>query len=300
MNKIKQSRPVYVLFKSRSYRADYNESVSLLMTNIKTFLFSLFPPAVASGLVFAVVFILLRHAAGYALVAEAGIALLLLAFLVALLRQVLNEMMKDFPQTNALKRIKWKTDVKGLLRNTLKPFYLLLLQLLVCIALFAVGYSMQGKSVWVWLPVAAAVVFLVVPFNLSLNSLQYSGTGFLPAIVQGFKSVRHYYGSTLILLFLSLIVLALVSVLCFLPIFILNMAISASNEALALGDLSDLPTSVYVWHFVLSLVLFAVMQFSLLLWAFPQYFHHFSLMRKEADRKKEQDKLLKVNSRLSI
>lgn len=291
MKNSKQNKSVYVLFKSRSYRANFNEALELLTANIKTFIVSLFPPALATGLMLAVLFIIFRHIGGRSLIIVASIAILLITYFTAILRQGLKEMMKDYPQTNTVRQLHWKKDTKTVLLGALTSFYLLFLQVVILCALITLTALLHVKLIYVLVPAILVILFLVVPFNLSLNQLQYGDSNFFQSSVNGFKSTAHYYGSTLILLFISLSVFLLVFAICYLPIFILNLTIAASNEAVSLGDATDLPTAVFVLHFILSLVLLSIVHFSSLFWAVPQYFHYFSLLKKNEERKKEQEKL---------
>ncbi|MFA6819380.1 MAG: hypothetical protein WCR53_02375 [Bacteroidaceae bacterium] len=291
MKNSKQNKPVCILFKSRSYRANFNEALEFLTANIKTFIVSLFPPAVATGLLLATLFVIFRHTAGHSFIIVTGIGVLLITYFTAVLRQGLKEMMKDYQRTNTVRQLHWKKDTKTVLLGALTSFYLLFLQVIILCALIALTALLHVKLVYVLSPVIVVILFLIVPFNLSLNQLQYGEGNFFQSIINGFKSTVHYYGSTLILLFISLCVFLLVFAICYLPIFILNLSIAASNEAVSLGDPTDLPMSVFVLHFILSLILLSIIHFSSLLWALPQYFHYFSLLKKDEERKKEQEKL---------
>jgi len=291
MKNLKEKKSVYVLSKSRSYRANFNEALEFLTSNIKTFIVSLFSPAVATGLLLAFVFIIFRHIGEHFVMVLSGFSILLVTYFTAVLRQGLKEIMKNYQQTNIVSRLHWKKDMKTVLLGALPVFYLLFLQVVILCALIALAVFLHIKLVYMLFVVLSIALLLIVPFNLSLNQLQYGDCGFFQSIVKGFKSAKHYYGSTLILLFISLCVFLLIFVVCYLPIFILNLTIAASNEALSLGDPTDLPVSVYVWHFILSLALLSIVHFSSLIWAMPQYFHYFSLLKKDEERKKEQEKL---------
>ena len=291
MKNSKQNKSTYVLLKSRSYRANFNEALDFLISNMKVLIVSLFPPAVLTGLLLAVFFIIFRHTEGRTTMILSAVAVLFVTYFTAVLRQGLTEIMKGYSETNVVTPLHWKKQTKSILIGALNSFYLLFLQVVILGALLSLIIFLHIKFIYVFVPVVFVILFLIVPFNLSLNQLQYGERRFLPSVVKGFKSIKHYYGSTLILLFISLSVIVLVFVVCYLPIFILNLTIAASNEALSYGDPSDLPNMVYVFHFILSLILLSVVHFSLLVWALPQYFNHFSLLKKEEERKKEQEKL---------
>ena len=148
------------------------------------------------------------------------------------------------------------------------------------------GFLLWSISPFCLIPVALIVVFLLVPFNLSIDSLQLDGIKFLQSVKNGFTYLR-YFASTLTVIFLAFLFILLVSAVCVLPVFILNQAISASDMAVFYGDPTDLPDSIYIIHFFLCVVSFTVITFSLTFWFLTQYFHDFSLLKKEEERNKE-------------
>lgn len=288
--KTKQNRAILVLGKSRSYRASFREAANLIVSNLKTLFLSLYPFPVVMGLTGA----LLSEFSNVDIPVYL-VGLVIFAFLVVSMREAFSCMMKDFQQTQKLKKIVWKTDWKGILIRSLVPFYLLVAQLAICVAL-TVGavVCVNYHPGWFWGVVAIVVVLalvLCVPFNITLNYAQLSNFGFVKAAVRGFVAMRRHYGPTLMLLFMSLLIVGGMCMVCYLPILVLNMAMSASEVAVSFGDATDLPSSLYVVRFLLCIILFSLMGFLLLLWFVPQYLHHYSMEKKEDDRKKELEKM---------
>ena len=288
--KSKQNKPILVIGKSRSYRASFREAMNLIVSNPKILFVSLFPFPLAIGIVGA----LLLQLAGAGFISLA-IGILAFSFAVSMLGTAFCEMMKDFGQTQALEKIVWKRDLNRLVKKSLTPFYMLALQMVLWAAL-AIGAVVCLGVHPGWMPAvgcAAALIVLAlcVPFNTGLGFAWFSGLGFAKAALRGFTAMRHHYGPTLMLLFMSLVMAMAICIVCFLPILILDMAAGASEVAVSFGDATDMPSSVYAIRFILRLVLFSTMAFTLLLWLVPLYLHHFSMQKKDDERKKELAKM---------
>ena len=288
--KTKQNRPILVIGKSRSYRASFQDAANLIVSNLKTLCVSLFPFPLAIGIVGAV----LLQLAGAGIVSLA-VGIVVFSFAVSMFCTAFCQMMKDFGKTQVLEKISWKKDFKAIALKSLSPFYLLLLQTAFWAAL-AIGTTVciglrPGWAVAISGAAVLIVVALCVPFNISLGCAWFSGLGFVKSALRGFTAMRHHYGPTLMLLFMSVIVIAVACIIGCTPLLILDRAVDASETAISFGDPTDMPSLIYVVRFILRLVLFSLMAFMLLLWLVPLYLHHFSMQKKDEERKKEQEKL---------
>ena len=279
-----------VIGKSRSYRASFREAANLVVSNLKALCISLFPFPLAIGIIGAA----FLQLAGVGMVSLAA-GIVVFSFAVSMFCTAFCQMMKDFGKTQALGKISWKKDFKAIVIKSLTPFYLLLLQTAFWAAL-AIGTSMciglrPGWAIGIGCATVLIVVALCVPFNISLGCAWFSGRGFVKAALRGFAAMRHHYGSTLMLLFIAFIVIAMACIIGYVPLLILDRAVEASEIAVSFGDATDLPSLIYAVRFVLRLVWFAFMAFMLLIWLVPLYLHHFSMQKKDEERKKEQEKL---------
>ncbi len=288
--KTKQNKAILVIVKSRSYRASFQEAANLIVSNLKALCVSLFPFPLAIGIVGAA----LLQLAGAGIVSLAA-SIVVFSFVVSMFCTAFCQMMKDFGKTQALEKISWKKDFKAIALKSLTPFYLLLLQTAFWAAL-AIGTTVciglrPGWAIAIGGAAALIVVALCVPFNISLGCAWFSGLGFVKAALRGFTAMRHHYGTTLMLLFMSFIVIAVTCIIGYTPLLILDRAVEASETAVSFGDPTDMPSLIYVVRFVLRLVLFTLMASMLLIWLVPLYLHHFSMQKKNEERKKEQEKL---------
>lgn len=283
------SRPL-VLRKSRSYRAGFNEAWSLLVSNLMPLLRSLALPSLIIGLVLAVLFALWRVSSPVAAITEGALALLLVLYVAAVMICIVRRLVTqnlDFEtrRIRPVKAIKGSVEFVG---EALTPFYALVV-FTVVLALLAFGaVKAMSVSPYLIIPFIILALLLSVPWNLTLSALLYSDEGTWPCIKNGFRRSWRSFGSTLMLVFLSVVLLGIIFCIAYLPLFILNLAITASGAAVAYGDPTDLPSSVYVLHFALSVILMGFVAFACLIWLLPQWLHFFSILAGEDDRKKEQ------------
>lgn len=285
----KRDNKVLVLRKSRSYRADFAEALSLFVTNGPALLRSLLLPALMVGLVLAVLFALWRVSGPAAIVAESVVALLLVLYGLSVLMCILRHLVSENLDLSARRLTPVKTLKAPLpvLGEALTTFYALVV-FAVVLGLLAFGaVKTMSVSPFLIIPFVVVAFLLAVPWNLTLSALLYSDDGAWRCVKDGFRWSRRSFGSTLMLVFLSTVILALVACIAFLPLFVLNLAISASNAAVACGDPTDLPSYVYVVHFVLSVLLMGIVAFASLVWLLPQWLHYYSVLTREDDRLKE-------------
>ena len=282
----KQNKSAIILLKSRSYRANVKEAFHLFASNMKSFFLSLFPFPFFAGLVVAMLSVITRNVSNWLFWLSLCVAWIILVYLIAVFRQAFVYMLTDFGELQTIKKISWRKPEWKIFRQALPTFYLLMIQSAIFFLLVWRGILLWSISPFCLIPVALIVVFLLVPFNLSIDSLQLDGIKFLQSVKNGFMYLR-YFASTLTVIFLAFLFILLVSAVSVLPVFILNQAISASDMAVFYGDPTDLPDSIYIIHFFLCVVLFTVITFSLTFWFLTQYFHYFSLLKKEEERNKE-------------
>ena len=284
----KQNGPIFVLLKYRSWRNSFKESMELLFTNIKTFLISLALPCLVIGIVTALFFVEFRSSDGGWAYAELAISVVIILFCLSAIRETIRLLMLEYSETKNLTTFNWKRKWKSLMVDALPPFYEMVVQAILIFLLLAV--IIRWNLWYVQLIVGLVLILLVVPLNIVLNLQHFGQLSLIDAFKRTAKLSLRYFGSTWMLLFVSIILIALTVCLFFLPVFILNMAISASNAAVLYGDPSDLPSSILWIHFFLSLLLISIVSFSACFWLLPQYFHHFSMMKNEAEREKEERK----------
>ena len=91
------------------------------------------------------------------------------------------------------------------------------------------------------------------------------------------------FGSTLFVNFATGVLGVIFVVLCCLPVLVLNIVFAASDLAVALGDTTDLPSAIYVLHFVLSMVLSAVSTISLAVYSVAIILQHYSVVHRQTE-----------------
>lgn len=274
------------LFVVRSYRKSFQGSLDFLFTNIKTFFQSLWQPCLFVGLVLALLFVVIRVSSNTLIIAECGVSLLLILLALAIIYKIVAQMVFQYNETNELKPFYLKKNFGKVFRESLNIFFLFVLEFAIFILLTYGTFIVSIKNFYVWILLLFVCMILIVPFALAQGAILISNKSFFKSIKSGLIFCKHYFGSTLILLILSGLVDGIVFIILYLPLIILNLSISASNHALSIGDPSDLPFSVYVIHFILTLVLMSVFVFCLLIPILSKIFHYGSVIRNEQERQK--------------
>jgi hypothetical protein len=286
--KRRKNSPKYQLYRSRSYAKSFKESWQTLLPNVDAVSVSLSPLAVLSGLTVALLFVTWRYSGALWMCLEGLLAFLVLSLLYSWTGVVVRKLLTDRmdADTRRISRMPWR-GVFGLFPGeVLMPFYMSVFVGVVIGSLIYGTYLVAGISLWL-LPLSVVVAFiLLVPCIMSYYQVRQFGHPFAKALRSGLKLGTRYYASTLMMSLVCLLVLAVCASVCFLPLFILNMAVHASNVAVMFGDTGDLPTSVLVLHFFLTWLLVALsVLLSAWLWMMPFTHHVCSVKTKEEERK---------------
>jgi len=289
--KTKQKQTTYPLFEERSYRKCFSDATNLLMAEMAVFFHAFWLPSLLAGIIVsALIFVPIQ--------APLAVMFLIFAVGVVLFIFVLANSLKG--QTQMLKKYNMALadnpevallplTLKGLMKNvseSLGAFYLLVVQFAVLAVLAFATYELvqHFNTFYPWVGFGLIALFLMIPFNLSLSHQLYLDGNLFVSLKWAFQRTLRHFGSTLVLLVLSFIFIAILGFFCYLPLFVLNMAMGASDASVMLGDPTDLPVYVPVLRMLLGILLLGVVSFSLLLWSLPQAFHFCSLRTREQNK----------------
>lgn len=290
MKKFKQHGNALIIAKNRSYRSDFSEGWKIFILNLGPLLKSLWVPCCTVGLVLATLFAVWRLSSPVATMIEGVGALLLVLYafsvIVCMMRHLLHVCFD--PATRHILPIRPLRDLRHFLGAALAPFYLLVSELVV------VGFIVWGgmnlfniHPLLIAVPVIVACI-VSVPFTVSFSGLVFSDEHSIKRAWEGARMGFSGFWGTLMLIFLSALIVGGITILLFLPIFILNLAISASHTAVSYGDPTDLPDYVYILHFLMTILLMAMATFCCLIAFFPQYLRYFSLLTRKKEKEEHR------------
>jgi hypothetical protein len=290
MKKPKQHNNTLIISKSRSYRSDFNEGWKIFILNIPALLKSLWVPCCAAGVVLAILFAVWRLSSPVAAAIEGVVALLLILYIISVMTCATGHLLRTRIDltTRRIQPVRPLKDLLCFCSAALSPFYLLVVEFVV-LGLIAWGGTKLFNVNPSLVSVAVALALIVsVPFAVSFSGLVFSEEHSMKRLWEGARLSFSNFWGTLMLVFLSLLIVGIIIMLLFLPIFILNLAISASHAAVTYGDPTDLPNYVYVLHFFITVLLMSMAAFSCLIGIFPQYLHYFSLLTKKKEKQEHQ------------
>ena len=286
MKKFKQHNGSLIVQKSRSYRSDFSESWRIFILNLSPLMKSLLVPFGAIGLILAVLFALWRLSSPVAVLIEGIAALLFILYAVSvavcITRYLLHDNI-DFA-TRHIRPIPMFHGASRFLVEALNPFYLLVLESSVFAFIVWGGMKLFYIKESLALLAVVAAFIVSVPFTVSFSGMAFSEEHSFKRCLEGARLGFSGFWGTMMLVFLSFLILGTVTLVLFLPIFVINLAISASNTAVSYGDPTDLPNYVYVLHFFLTIILMTTATFSSLIGFISQYLRYYSLLTKKNER----------------
>ncbi len=270
------------LNQSRSYRQVISDALNLCTTHVVAFFKGLWPLSFGIGLVIAMVLLLMRLSATQVqLVSTIVVGALILLLLAAVYMAVTADLLRA--QVDGLVSPSLKRHLKAYLKRSFSVYLLLVIQTVVLVGLGLLTFKYSDAHIYLWLAYALVVLMLSVPFSLSLAHSCLIHSSALKSLAWGFKRMNQNFGSTLFVNFATGVLGVIFVVLCCLPVLVLNIVFAASDLAVALGDTTDLPSAIYVLHFVLSMVLSAVSTISLAVYSVAIILQHYSVVHRQTE-----------------
>jgi hypothetical protein len=270
------------LNQSRSYRQVISDTFNLCTTHITAFFKGLWPLALGIGLVMALVLLLIRlSATPVQLLSTLVVGVLIGLLLAAVYMTVTTDLLRA--QVEGLVSPSLKRHLKTYLQRSLPVYLLLVIQTAVLVGLGLLSFKYSDAHLYLWLAYVIVVLMLSVPFSLSLAHSCLTHSSALKSLAWGFKRMNQSFGSTLFVNFATGILGVIFVALYCLPVLVLNIVFAASDQAVALGDTTDLPSAIYVLHFVLAMVLSAVSTISLAVYSVAIVLQHYSVAHRQAE-----------------
>ena len=285
--KCNQNRPKPTLLRSRSSQACLCESWHTLLSDLGAVVCSLWLPAAIMGLNAALLFIVLRYSNESMMLIEMIVALVMFAALLVWTGETVGQLLTVYldPDSRPVERIKLKGIVALLSSERLPAFYTLLFVLFMEGVFLYGSYILLSVSLW-FVPVVIVLLSIATVWLWTVYyRVRCMRETCLHALVSGVKLAFRYFTSSWMMLLSTTFLTLISTAVVFMPLFVLNMAIHASNEAAMYGDAVNLPSSVFVYHFVLSWLLVSIIAICLAcFWMIPHTYHAYSLEAKEQQR----------------
>ena len=266
--------------KARSFRKNLSEAIDLEVRNVFSIIRSLWIPACIVGLGECVGLAFM----GRAVAVEVICAVVVLYGLAAMGQGVWT--MADShlnAGTRLIARLQLRDSSRTLsLRAAGVACVMLLFSAIVAAVTMAALHFV--KAAWAaWTIIVVVSVLLSTPASLLMAELFSRNTGIAGSIRRGFCLSPKYFGSTLALNFLTLLLIGLLAVVFFTPIHVLQLAELYSMEAVLYGDSTDLPGWVPIVRLLLCFVWGWLCAIFSTLWWMAIYLHIHSMNKKEAE-----------------
>ncbi len=274
-------KELFVLDRIRNYRRIVSDSYSLLIANTRTLYVSVWPVCLVVGLFMSARLCFAHQQTLLAHLVD-GLCVLIFLMSVAVMIHVVCHVLVDYSGKEVMSAYRYsRHGVKSLLREAFPTLLILVFDAVVSFGLLILGFFLISYSVAAVVVAALLIAFLQIPFSLALFrravKLQPVGT----SLDYGFRHTFRYFGSTLFLLFVSVVLLMLLGVILCLPLEVLDLSVSQSYIAVASGDPTDLPSYINTLYYLLAVVLFSFSSYLVLIPVIPQILHAHSLWRME-------------------
>lgn len=271
-------KELFVLDKIRIYRKIVADAYSLLIAHTRTLFVSVWPICFFTGMMLTVC-CYCAHQDNVLLSYIADTLFFLLGLLmVALMIQVLNQVLKGYDNQEVMLPYKYgKQSLSSLLAHSLGSWVILLSNCVLGAAILFLAVFFFPQLTVVMVIACLFIGFLQVPFTLGLFRHAVLAQPVAASLRYGFCRTFRYFGSTLFLLFVSGVLFGLLGFVLCLPLEVLDLSISQSDFAVASGDPTDIPAYIYILYYMLSIFLFTILSYLLLIPVIPQILHARSL-----------------------
>ena len=270
----------------RGYRATLRDAHHIMLSRMGMFARSLWPICLLSGVCVTLLIYLLPKATPQTVMWEIGIVGLAELFLLSVMIQVVSAMLADKSEDSAWLPFGYRRDGGKLLKKSLHTFGLFIIQYVLMGLLVVASLYVTKQFPYIWIFAVLLCAFLAVFINVGVFYQVQSGTGILKSCRWSMMRMKNYFGTTFFLLFVAFWEILLSTVVLCLPLIIINLAIFQSNQAVLMGDFTDLPHSIPVVQIVLGIILVSLSSFMQICWIFPQILHVASVRTMTLKRKK--------------
>lgn len=280
--------------KARSARSNLSLSYILFLSNTWSFTRSLLPSTLCMGIVITIAILIGRFFS----ISQSAIIWIISGILVTYFYSTFILgfkflMKKKFDtETSLLTPLRNKSEFKHIFgSSSLAVFYLTFITIIIAALLFIAGSILKNINIFLIIPIIIIGIIIIVPLALANFSITTDEvTDLKQALCFGFRYAKRYFGSTLLILFITTIIALFFGIIGSLPTLILQWAISASDEAIAVGDPSDLPSYVHALSFVFIIFAVAFATIATLPGWIAGFLHCHSIRAKELKRLEQQNK----------
>ena len=270
-------RELFVLEKTRNYRRIVADSYSLLIANTRTLFVSVWPVCFVVGLVLSARLYFVHQQTFVSRLAD-GLCVLFVLMAAAVMIHVVHHVLEDYSGKEVMNAFRYsRRGMKSLMKEACGTFLILVIDATVSFSLLLSGFLLISHFMATVVVSVLLIAFLQVPFVLALFRRVVKLKPVGAAIIYGFRNTFRYFGSTLFLLFVSVVLLVLLGVVLCLPLEVLELSVSQSYAAVASGDPTDLPSYIYSLYHILAVVLFTFYCYLMLIPVVPQILHAHSL-----------------------